>query len=102
MALDATARRRWFGAVVLLAALAMLICGATVLKEKLEYLTFIFYWMVCFALTILAIIIAFLDARALQRRTREEQQDLFAITLKQIETEARSRSNRRNRRQKRP
>jgi membrane protein implicated in regulation of membrane protease activity len=101
MALDATARRRWFGAVVLLAALAMLICGVTVLKEKLGYLAFILYWMVCFALTILAIIVAFLDARALQRRTRQEQHDLFATTLKQIETEARTRPNRRDRRQKR-
>ena len=35
MALDATARRRWFGAVVLLAALGMLICGETVLRGKL-------------------------------------------------------------------
>jgi membrane protein implicated in regulation of membrane protease activity len=102
MALDATARRRWFGAVVLLAALAMLICGTTVWKGMLGGLTFLYYWMACFVLTILAIIIAFLDARALQRRTREEQHDLFATTLKQIETEARSRSNRRNRRQKRP
>jgi hypothetical protein len=101
MALDATARRRWFGAIVLLAALAMLICGSTVLKEKLGYLAFIFYWMVCFALTMLAIIVAFLDARALQRRTREEQQDLFTTTLKQIETEARSRPNRRDRSSKR-
>ncbi len=101
MALDATARRRWFGAVVLLAALVMLICGVTVLSEKLEYLTFVFYWMVCFVLTILAIIVAFLDARALQRRTREEQRDLFATTLKQIESEARRRPNhQQDRRQK--
>ena len=101
MALDATARRRWFGAVVLLAALAMLICGETVLKGKLGDLTFIGYWLVCFALTGLAIVVAFLDARALQRRTRQEQRDLFEATLKQIETEARARARRpdRNRRQ---
>jgi undecaprenyl pyrophosphate phosphatase UppP len=101
MALDATARRRWFGAVVLLAALLMLICGVTVLKRTLEGLTFIWYWMACFALTILAIIVAFLDARALQRRIREEQRDLFATTLKQIETKAKSRPNQQDRRQKR-
>jgi membrane protein implicated in regulation of membrane protease activity len=101
MALDATARRRWFGAVVLLAALAMLICGITVWKGTLGGLTFLYYWMACFALTILAIVVALLDARALQRRIRREQNDLFAITLKQIETEAKSRSNRPKRRQKR-
>ena len=102
MALDATARRRWFGAVVLLAALVMLICGVTVLKEKLAYLTFVGYWMVCFALTILAIIVAFLDAGALRQRTRREQRDLFATTLKQIETEARRRPNQQDRREKKP
>jgi membrane protein implicated in regulation of membrane protease activity len=95
MALDATARRRWFGAVVLLAALAMLICGETVLKGRLGDLTFIGYWLVCFALAGLAIVVAFLDARALQRQTRQEQRDLFETTLKQIETEAKARSHRR-------
>ena len=91
MALDATARRRWFGAAVLLAALAMLICGQTVLKGRLGALVFIAYWLVCFGLTGLAILVALLDARALQRRTRQEQRDLFEATLKQIETEAKSR-----------
>src|SRR5512136_2449219 len=94
MALDATARRRWFGAVVLLAALAMLICGQTVLKGKLGALTFISYWLLCFGLTSLAILAAFLDVRALQRWTRHEQRVLFETTLKEIETEARSRSHR--------
>jgi len=94
MVLDATARRRWFGAAVLLAALAMLICGQTVLKGRLGALAFIAYWLVCFGLTGLAILVALLDARALQRRTRQEQRDLFEATLKQIETEAKSRPRR--------
>jgi len=92
MALDATARRRCFGAIVLLVALAMLICGETVLNGRLGGLAFIAYWMVCLVLTGLAVVVAFLDARALQRRTRQEQRDLFETTLKQIETEARARS----------
>jgi hypothetical protein len=99
MALDATTRRRWFGALVLLAALGMLIGGETVLKGKLENLAFIFYWLVCFGFTGLAILIAILDARALQRRTRLEQHDLFEITLKQIETEAKAKPRRLDRRQ---
>ncbi len=90
MALDATARRRWLGALVLLAALGMLIGGETVLKGKLGNLAFILYWLGCFGLTGLAILIAILDARALQRRIRAEQHDLFATTLKQIETEAKA------------
>jgi hypothetical protein len=93
MALDATARRRWFGAVVLLAALLMLICGETLLKGKLGDFTFIAYWLICFGFTVLAIVVALLDARALQHRTRRQQRDLFEATLKEIEIEARKRPN---------
>jgi hypothetical protein len=100
MALDATLRRRWFGAVVLLVALGILICGETVLKGKLGDLTFIAYWLVCFALTGMAIVVAFLDARALQRQTRHEQRDLFETTLKQIQSEARTRPGRPDRRRR--
>ena len=102
MALDATTRRRWFGALVLLAALGMLIGGETVLKEKLGNLGFMLYWLVCFGFTGLAIVIAFLDARALQRRTHQEQHDLFEATLRQIETEAKARPRRPDRRTGRP
>jgi hypothetical protein len=102
MALDATARRRWLGALALLAALGMLVGGETILKGKLENLGFIIYWLVCFGLTGLAMLIALLDARAVQRRTRQEQHDLFATTLKEIETEAKARPRRPDRRQGRP
>ena len=87
MALDAAARRRWFRALVLLTALAMLICGQTVLQGKLPALAFIAYWLVCFGLTGLAILVALLDARALRRRTRQEQRALFEATLREIEAE---------------
>ncbi len=97
MALDPTIRRRWFGAVALPAALGMLICGQTVLRGKLANLTFIAYWLVCLALTGLAIVVAFLDARALQRRTLREQRDLFEATLKEIRSEAKTRLRRRDR-----
>jgi len=90
MAHDATARRRWFGALVLLAALGMLVCGETVLKGKLGGVGFMFYWLVCFVFTGLAIAVAFLDARALQRQTRQEQHNLFESTLREIETKAKT------------
>jgi uncharacterized RDD family membrane protein YckC len=102
MALDATARRRWFGALVLLAAIGMLICGDTVLKEKLGILAFFIYWVVCFALTGLAIMVAFLDVRALQRRIRQEQHDLFESTLKKIEAKTKPRQAGGNRGGKQP
>jgi len=89
MGLDATGRRRWFGAFALFAALAMLVSGQTVLKDRLtDPRLFLFYWLLCFGCTGLAIFIAFLDVRALQRRTREEQRSLVHRTLKEIETDA--------------
>jgi hypothetical protein len=94
MALDATARRRWFGASALLAALAMLILGETVLHERLRDLAYLAYWLVCFAFTGLAILAAVLDVRALQHRTRQEKRDLLETTLKEIETEAQTRPRR--------
>ena len=90
MDLDATARRRWFGGIVLFAALAMLLVGETLLKGRLAGSSFLIYWLVCFALTTLAIIIAFLDVRALQRRIHQEQRELLETTLKKIEREAKN------------
>jgi len=89
MGLDATARRRWFGAIVLIAALLMLIAGETVLQGRLKDLGFLLYWMLCFGFTCLAILVAFLDVRALGRRTRQEHHDLLESTLKEIQTDAR-------------
>ena len=88
MGLEAASRRRWFGAATLFAALAMLIAGETFLKGRLSDLAFLCYWLICFALTTLAIFIAFLDVRAVQRRVRQEQRDLLDSTLKKIERDA--------------
>src|SRR5438105_3387452 len=66
-------RRRWFGVIVLVIALGMLILGETALKGRLNDLTFLFYWLVCLLLTGLAIMAAFLDLRALQDRSRQER-----------------------------
>jgi len=88
MTFDATARRRWFGGMMLLAALGMLICGETVLKERLGPIAALIYWLVCLVLTGLAILAAFLDVRALRHRIRQEQRALFESTLKKIQAEA--------------
>ncbi len=91
MGLDATARRRWLGGGVLAGALAMLVCGETVLQDRLKPFDFIIYWLLCFVLTGVAMIVAFRDLRALQHRIRQQQRDLLQNTLKEIETEARRR-----------
>lgn len=94
MGFDATTRRRWLGIVVLIAALGMLIAGETVLQGRLQNVTFVLYWLLCLVLTTAAIIIAFLDARALRQQTREEARDLLQSTLKEIETDAKARRGR--------
>ena len=96
MGLDATARRRWFGGVVLIGAVSMLVCGETVLQGRLGSASFIVYWLVCFILTGLALIVAFRDLRALQHRTRQQQRELLESTLKEIGTEASRRKEHRN------
>src|SRR5205809_6038403 len=90
MGLDATARRRWFGGVVLFGAVTMLVCGQTVLQGRLSRVSFVLYWLICFVLTGLAMVAAFRDLRALQQRTVQQQRELLETTLKQIETEART------------
>ena len=77
--------RRWFGGIVLVIAFAMLVLGQTALKDRLQGLGFLIYWLLCMVLTSVAIIIAFLDVRALAQRTREEQEQLFASTLSRVE-----------------
>jgi hypothetical protein len=94
MGMDTTTRRRWFGASVLLAALAMLVAGETVLDGRLSAFAFLFYWLCCLLLTATAIVVAFADVLALQRRTHQERRDLLQNTIKEIETEARARHHR--------
>jgi 4-hydroxybenzoate polyprenyltransferase len=91
MGLGATARRRWFGAIVLGVALLMLILGQTVLEGRLNGVVFLAYWLVCFIFLGLTFVVAFRDVRAIQNEVRSEQRTLLESTLKDIESEARSR-----------
>ena len=88
---DGRAKRRWLGAAALGMALLMLVAGETFLKGALKNFVFLAYWAVCMACTVVAMVIAFLDARATQRSVGREQRDLLDSTLRKIEGEARSR-----------
>src|SRR5258707_9231659 len=88
MQLGATARRRWFGGLVLVSAISMLVCGEAVLQRRLSPRFFVLYWLVCFVLTGIAFIVALRDLRAVQERTRQQHRDLLESTLNEIETEA--------------
>jgi membrane protein implicated in regulation of membrane protease activity len=81
----ADARRRWFGAMFLALAGGLLTWGLTILKPVLAGRVYLVYWLSCFLLTLLAIVIALLDIRAVRRRTRNEQQALLQQTLTEIQ-----------------
>ena len=88
MGSDTVIVRRWVGAVALLAALAMVICGETVLQERLNGLGFLLYWVICLGLTGCAVAVAFLDVHRLKQVTRTEQRKLFETTVKEIVADA--------------
>jgi hypothetical protein len=74
-------RRRWFGSVCLLIAIAMLVADEFLFKGRLHGVVFLAYWLGCFVFTVLAICAAWLDVLALRRSTRDEQRVLFENTL---------------------
>ncbi len=88
MAADIIAKRRRIGALLLLAAVAMLVAGQTVLKSRLQDAGFLLYWLVCFLLTGAALLVAYLDALALRQRSRREARELLQSTLTEIESDA--------------
>lgn len=81
------ARRRWFGGLVLLLALGLLIAGETILKARLQGLGFVLYWLCCLMLTAAAIVVAWVDARAVQSKGRREARELVENTLGDIEAD---------------
>ena len=85
--MNTKARRRWFGALCLLAAMAMLVAGETLLKGRLSALGFVAYWLVCFVVTVLAVYAALADARAVRQETQAEQRALLEATLQRIQEE---------------
>ena len=91
MELDGNGRRRLLGGTSLLMAILLLVAGETIFKAQLTGVVGGLYWLVCFIFTLVAIFTAFLDVRALQRRTRAEQKDLVQSTLDKIQAEAKNR-----------
>ena len=83
---SAKSRRRWFGAICLLGALGLLLAGETQPGGRLSGITFIFYWLLCLVLTLLAMIAALLDVFALRRENRDHQRALIESTIEEIQT----------------
>ncbi len=77
-------RRRWFGAVCLALAGLMLVLGQTLWRQRLQASSFVAYWGFCFGFTGLALIVSWLDIRAVRRDLRDQQRALLERTLQQI------------------
>ena len=94
MAQDGTKRRRWIGGVSLGLALVMVVAGERVVRGRIGPGMELLYWLLCFLLTGVAIVVALLDFRALKQRILAEQRELVEKTLKDIQGEAQRRPER--------
>ena len=81
MAKSVHSRRRQSGMACLAGAVAMLVLGQTLLKSYLDGAWFILYWLACFLLTGLSLMIALFDAQAVRRQAREQQLNLLQDAL---------------------
>lgn len=93
--------RRWSGAVYLAVSLGMLGAGLTILNNRLQGVTFVYYWLICAMFTCLALMIALLDLRAVRRRSRQAQSELLHEILTVV-AERKAKSNRESEVPKKP
>jgi len=63
-----------------------------VLAGSLKGVAFIIYWLVCFAFTGLALLIALLDLMIVRHRQREEQRDLIVKAIEDLESKKKEKS----------
>jgi hypothetical protein len=65
----------------------LLIAAETALEGKLDAPKMLIYWGVCILLTMVSIVVALSEARAVQRMAKKDQSELFEETLRVIERE---------------
>ncbi len=79
--------RRLLGALFLLLAVAMLLAGETLLKQRLGPLATLLYWTAAIVATLAAIFCALLDLGRSMRDSHREQREMIEQTLHEIEAE---------------
>ena len=84
------------GMTFLIISVVMLVLGETVLRSSLGKIPFLIYWMVCFIITAMAILFAFLDVAGVQRHAREQQRELLEKTIHEIARQKEAKSGRTN------
>ncbi|HEX4647029.1 MAG TPA: hypothetical protein VH598_15610, partial [Verrucomicrobiae bacterium] len=73
--------RRWIVGIFVLIAVAMVVCGQTVLKSRLRQEAFLYYWAACIFFTGLSFVAALVDMWIIRRRARRERRDLLNKTF---------------------
>jgi len=89
------ARRRWFGTFFLIIAGGLMVWGLTFLAAFLLHnpVLFVFYWVTCFALTILSFSIALYDMMVIRRRIRDEHKSAFNRAFSELIEEEKAKLN---------
>jgi len=82
-------RRRWAGVLCLGTAILLTVWGHYFLPRDWHPMVQVGFWLTCFAITFLAILIALVDLVAVGRATRAERRALLEKTLGEVEAEAR-------------
>lgn len=80
--------RRTLGLVFLGLAVILLVGGLTVLAPQLEGMRFILYWLACYFLTSLALLVAFFDAWLVRARARRDEDQLVRQTFADVDPSA--------------
>ena len=76
-------RRRWFGLLYLLVAGILLIWGTTWLSPYLDGWKFALYWLGCFFMTIMAMLVALLDMWIIRIRARQARNKMAKEVFKE-------------------
>lgn len=76
-------------------AILMVVWGQFFLPRSLHPALQVGFWILCFAFTLSAILVALVDLQVLHQRTRAEKRALLEATMQKIEREIRHTTSRR-------
>ena len=79
-------RRKW-GMFCLSSAVGMLVFGQTLLESRLQGVSYLIYWIICFLFTMAAIAIALLDVSALRKQSQSVQKEILKDTFGDLESD---------------
>jgi hypothetical protein len=85
--MSASKIRQWLAGIFLVLALLMLALGLTALAGRLRSFGFLIYWLICFALTGAAALLALIDLFLLKRQLRYAQKELIEQTLNEAKND---------------